>query len=277
MIRGAKRAKIIFHRVTGFIRVMPDFLIIGVSKGGTTSLYNYLIKNPCIAPALGKEVSFFDDNFSKGVLWYKTNFPTLITKYQIKKNHQYFLTGEAADYLYHPLAPKRINELIPEVKMIALLRNPIDRAFSHYWQSVRKGREMESFQEVIERQLSDESAFQKDSYLFETLNDLKINPLNAYLSAGIYVDRIKRFYDIFNKEQILIIKSEDLFVNPETTVNVVTNFLNIPKWNLTNYPKYNYYEDQPQLDSEIRQRLSEYYKPHNERLYSLLGISFDWN
>ena len=161
--------------------------------------------------------------------------------------------------------------------MIALLRNPIDRAFSHYWQSVRKGREMESFQEVIERQLSDESAFQKDSYLFETLNDLKINPLNAYLSAGIYVDRIKRFYDIFNKEQILIIKSEDLFVNPETTVNVVTNFLNIPKWNLTNYPKYNYYEDQPQLDSEIRQRLSEYYKPHNERLYSLLGISFDWN
>lgn len=277
MIRGAKRAKIIFHRVTGFIRVLPDFLIIGVSKGGTTSLYNYLIKNPCIAPALGKEISFFDDNFSKGVLWYKTNFPTLITKYQIKKNHQYFLTGEAADYLYHPLAPKRINELIPEVKMIALLRNPIDRAFSHYWQSVRKGREMESFQEVIERQLSDESAFQKDSYLFETLNDLKINPLNAYLSAGIYVDRIKRFYDIFNKEQILIIKSEDLFVNPETTVNVVTNFLNIPKWNLTNYPKYNYYEDQPQLDSEIRQRLSEYYKPHNERLYSLLGISFDWN
>lgn len=277
MIRGAKRVKIIFHRVTGFMRVLPDFLIIGVSKAGTTSLYNYLIKNPSIVKALGKEVSFFDDNFSKGISWYKTNFPTFITKNQVKKNHQYFLTGEAADYLYHPLAPKRINEIIPDVKMIALLRNPVDRAHSHYWQSVRKGRETASFKDVIEKQLSDETAFQKDSYLFETSKNLKINPLNAYLSGGIYADRIKRFYDVFNKEQILIIKSEDLFSNPETTVNNVTNFLKIPKWSLKNYPKYNYYKDQSPMDSEIRKRLREYYKPHNESLSSLLGVSFDWN
>ena len=96
-------------------------------------------------------------------------------------------------------------------------------------------------------------------------------------SGGIYEDRIKRFYDVFNKEQILIIKSEDLFSNPETTVNNVANFLKIPKWSLKNYPKYNYYKDQSAMDSEIRKRLREYYKPHNESLSSLLGVSFDWN
>ena len=98
---------------SGNFRVLPDFIIIGVQKSGTTSLYNYLIQHPNIYPAITKQPHYFDANFDKELTWYKSHFPTNFSKFFQKK----FRTGEAStDYINHPLVAKRMKKILPDVK-----------------------------------------------------------------------------------------------------------------------------------------------------------------
>ena len=119
----------------------PNFLIIGAQRCGTTSLYNYLIQHPQIVPSSKKEVHFFDLNFHLGQSWYEKHFP------EVSDN---ILTGEASPYyIFHPLCPKRIFDYDPSVKLIVILRNPIDRAYSHYRHIVRLGHEPLKFEDAL--------------------------------------------------------------------------------------------------------------------------------
>lgn len=109
----------------------PDFIIIGVQKGGTTSLYSYLTQHPQIAPATQKEIHYFDFNFDKSTDWYCSHFST-------SSEGEYLLAGEASPYyIFHPQVPQRIYDLFPQVKIIALLRNPVERAISHYYYYIK--------------------------------------------------------------------------------------------------------------------------------------------
>ena len=112
-----------FRRLTGPLRGMPSLLLIGTQKGGSTSLFNYLVQHPDVLPPLGKEVHYFDFNYGKGVNWYHGRFPY---RYQLGGGVR---TLDATPYyMMHPLAPERAAGLLPDVKLIAVLRNPIDRA-----------------------------------------------------------------------------------------------------------------------------------------------------
>lgn len=266
------KVKIFTYRLTGFIRPLPDFIIIGVPRAGTTSLYNYLTEHPSILPSLWKEVTFFSGNYNKGVTWYRSHFPLKLINKIINPKEK-FLTGEATpNYLYHPLVPKRIYKLIPNVKMILLLKNPVDRANSHYWQAVRKNCETLSFEEVIKKQMSIEPL--SDEELFFSKGT---GIAHQYISGGIYINRIKRYFEIFPHEQILILKSEDLYENPTKIMKIVYEFLNIPSWELKSLIKYNYHEDQKRMDNSLRKELVEYFKPHNEKLYKYLNKNFYWD
>ena len=123
------------------IRLMPEFIVIGAQRCGTTSLYAYLSSHPQVVPAIKKEVHFFDYNFGKGLDWYRSHFPRWTPM---------GVTGEATPYyMFHPNAAKRVYQVIPQTKLIMLLRNPIDRAYSHYHHEVRLGVESATFQEAI--------------------------------------------------------------------------------------------------------------------------------
>ena len=122
---------------------LPNFLIIGAQRCGTTTLYNQLVSHPDISPATTKELHYFDINFSKGIQWYKEQF------------NDERIIGEASPYyIFHPLCPKRIFDIIPEVKIIVLLRNPVERAYSHYWHEIRLGKENLSFEDAISEESS---------------------------------------------------------------------------------------------------------------------------
>src|SRR5437660_11101224 len=125
---------------SSWTRLLPDFLIIGTQKGGTTSLYNYLIEHPGIGPAYTKEIHFFNLNFSRGPAWYRAQFPSRLTRYYaeyIQKTP--YITGEASPYyLFHPQAPMRAARYVPKVKLLAILRNPVDRAYSQYQHQLRQ-------------------------------------------------------------------------------------------------------------------------------------------
>ena len=187
------------------------------------------------------------------------------------------MTGEAtANYIHHPRVPEIIKRDLPNVKLIVMLRNPIDRAFSQFFKQVKQGREEFSFESAIEKEESRVNG--ETEKMFADNNYYSLNYHNySYLTAGKYYDRLKLWFKQFPKDQIHVIKSEDFYEESNLIYNKTLEFLKLPKWELEKYQKHNYFLDKPDLKTETRQKLSEYFRPHNEKLYDLLGIDFEWN
>lgn len=259
--------------LTSPLRVMPNFLLIGAQKCGTTSLFHYLLRHPNIGKPLKKEIGFFSVRFYRGINWYKSFFPTPLSElYQ-----EHFITGEASTgYICHPHAPNRIARTIPQVKLIALLRNPVDRAYSHYYHTKRLGREDLAFEEAIAKENERvgwiEEKIREDEYYYHDNYHLY-----TYLSRGIYINQLKNWLGAFTKKQILVLRSEDLFSNPSAIVNQVFDFLELPNWEIEHYEQCNSNSYQSMIEPATRESLVEFYKTHNESLYKLLGINFDWD
>jgi hypothetical protein len=245
----------------------PDFLIIGAQKGGTTSLYRYLIKHPRIKWASRKEVHFFDRHYTKGMDWYRAQFP-------VKDNRSNFITGEATPaYIFHPLAAERISAEFPAVKLILVVRNPVDRAFSQYKMYVRKGLETRSFEQalaqerkMVEREKAKIVASGNKGYWSRE------HAYFSYASRGIYLDQIKHFMNYFDKKQLLVISSEDLMFKTEETVNVVLRFLELEEIAL---PQYSYYHvahnNEVVLNPETRNKLAAFFEEKNKELQTYIA------
>ena len=252
--------------------MLPDFLIIGAQKGGTTFLYNILRRHPYFKAAVKKEIHFFDSpRFQRGVDWYRTHFPQ-----QQQRNGQRVITGEASPYyLFYPRAARRVAETIPQVKLIALLRNPIDRAYSDYQHTLRQGYETLGFNEALD--LEEERLRGEKEKI---LTDEKYRSINyrrySYLSRGIYVDQLKEWHRYFDPEQLLILKSEDFFDHPSDTLERVVRLLGLPERDIEIRGGRNAGDYSEPMDSEIRRWLQKYYEPHNRRLYEYLGVDFRW-
>ncbi|MFX1501113.1 MAG: sulfotransferase [Promethearchaeota archaeon] len=267
-----------FRYITSPCRVLPDFIIIGASRSGTTSFYNYLIDHPYIEPAVYKEVRFFWAYFNRGVNYYKKFFPTVFHKiyhkYVLRKG---FLTFETSPYyMYHPHAVKRIYSMLPNVKLIIILRNPIDRAFSQYNGMVSSGYEKLTFEEAIkieEKRLEGELEKIINNEFYYSFNHRQL----SYLTSGIYIDQIKKIREFFPKEQILIINSEEFFNNPPKILKEVFKFLNIPDHRIREYKKYHSKTLNKKINAKTRNYLIDYFKLYNQQLYKYLGRAFDWD
>ena len=273
---------IFLHRkycsLTGGLHVLPDFYIIGTQKGGTSSLYDYLTEHPSIESCYSKEPSYFDRYYERGLNWYKINFPFKIQKFFMTKiRKKIFLTGEASvRYLDHPFTPERIKKITPNAKFIVLLRNPVSRSFSQYTRVKGNNREQLSFEDAFHN----ESKRTRDDF-----EKIFSNPLHyadsyftySYFERGIYVDKLKHWMKIFPKEQFLIIQSEIFFKNPSDTLNQVLDFLGLNHCVLNEYKIRGKVNKNKIFDLDFQKQLSDYFKPHNQRLYDFLGKKFDWD
>jgi len=244
----------------------PNFLIIGAQRCGTTSMYNYLIQNPRINSASSKEIHFFDNNFQKGLEWYLKQFPP---------EDSQIITGEATPYyIFHPLAPERISKNFPKVKIIILLRDPIKRAYSHYWHEKRLGFEKLSFVDAIK-----EETKRLEGEVEKILEDKKYYSFNhqnySYLKRGIYWEQIDRWYKLFPKENFCIIRSEDFYEKPQEIVNKTEIFLNVPIYSRRNFETFNK-GDYLDMDERTLAELKQFFKPHNEKLYKILNRNMNW-
>ena len=258
------------------MHVLPDFIIIGASRSGTTSLYEYLNQHPSIIRGVGKEIHYFDKNFDRGIKWYKSFFPTKRKKSKLEEKLKgKCLTGESTPrYLYHHHAPKRVLQLLPNVKLIVVLRNPIDRAYSRYEQQAAVGLEELSFEDAIEQEenriTDDMKKMEKDENFYSVYFYRK-----AYKTMGIYVNQLRRWFEYFPREQFLILKSEDLRSNPAQVYNQTIEFLGLPKHELDSFKAYRM-RKYPTLSEKTRDKLSNFFRQYNEQLYQLLGRNFDW-
>jgi hypothetical protein len=270
------------RRAVAGLRVLPDFVIIGAGKGGTTSLYHYLAQHPGVRGAIAKEIHFLDHNYALGTRWYRAHFPVHVpTALRVPGARRRWITGEATPYyLASPQAPLRMRRLCDrvgrEAAMIILLRNPVERAVSQY-QMVREeyGLEPLSFEEALdaeaERLRGEEARMLADEHYF-SLPHL----FHSYVARGLYARQIRRWLGLFPRERFLILQSEAFFAEPGRVFRTVTEFLALPAWTPRAFPPFNArgYE---KMDARTRQRLREVFEEPNRELFALIGQTFDWD
>ena len=251
---------------------LPQFLILGAQRSGTTTLYKWITQHPQILPGTEKEIHFFDRNYQNGVPWYRLHFPTR------RKLSSDRITGEATPYyLFHPRVPGRIRHVVPDVKMIALLRNPVDRAVSHYFREVHLGQEDRPIEEALrieESRLQPElEKMQKDEFYFSETHHRK-----SYKTRGLYAEQLKRYFDLFERRQLLVLSSEEYFTDPAKALHVIFSFLEINAGFLPHkvFPQEVAGRDLTVPDL-VYQALQKYFEPHNEILFQLLGRNLGWN
>ena len=263
-----------YYYLSSPFRVLPECFVIGVVRSGTTSLYHYLGQHPCIGSSAYDEIGYFDNNYHLGVNWYKSLFPTKFTKNKIIKKHGSFLTYDVTPfYIYNPLVARRISASFPRAKIISNLRNPIDRAYSNYILMYQDGDTTKTFEEMI--QIAMDEIEKNKAKLNDEVYIADIFYQNI-LARGFYADQLKIWFEKFQKKQILIIPSEDLALKPDQVLTKVFEFLDLPYFKIKDFTRQNRREYHPMKD-ETRKLLVEFYKPHNKKLFGMLGSKFDWD
>ena len=245
-----------YRRLTSRWRRLPDFVIIGAQKSGTSSLYYYLSQHPQLRMSVEKEIHYYNYylQHGKGLSWYKSFFPLRLRSHGKK-------TGEASpNYLYSETAPVELKKDISNVKLLVLLRNPIARAYSEYNMHVRQ-LNRKGFPASFEEAISND--------------DLSIEGSRLYLVRGLYAGRIKNWLKHFSRDQFLFIKSEDFFQDPKKILEDVYEFLEIDKVYPANL-KPQQVGSYPELSTETRAELNNYFEKSNHELVELLGDSFRW-
>lgn len=249
---------LVWRLTTSPLRPLPDFLIIGAARAGTTSLYEYLQASPGFAPARRKETHFFDTLYNWGPLVYRHFFPLSARRSGIKT-----ADGTPAP-LYYPELPPRIVDMLPEALFIALLRDPVERAYSHHQLNYRRGYETLGFEDAL---AAEESRLASG----ESLSVRQ----HCYFNRGLYAEQLQRWYRHVEPSRIMVLPSERLFTEPHKTVEAVCDWLGIPDPIGLNPTIYNAVPAAP-MQSATRQRLAELYAPYNAALFELLGEKFAW-
>ena len=261
------------YALTGPIRSLPDFIIIGTARSGSTSLYYNICQHPCVLSAAYDELGYFDSNFHLGLNWYRSLFPTLFSKWIVKQKKQFAITGEDTPfYIWNPLVAKRILKILPKIKLIVVLRNPVDRAYSNYHLGIRAGSENLSFEDAIQIELKKLNEINDE---FEH-NVEKYTIPRSYIAKGFYANQLKIWLELFNSEQLIIISTEDLESNPQVTLDKIYDFLKIPK-NHKLIPEKQKKASYPKMKNETREFLIDLYKKNNAELFTMIGQKFDWD
>lgn len=273
-----KGCKAIFEarRISGAARAMPHFIVIGAQKSGTSSIFSYLKQHPQIVRPIFKEPYFFDRHYDRGLTWYGCNFPSCGTIDRLNDRHgRKHLTFEAtATYIFDADVPLRISRDIAARKFILLLRNPVERAISAYRHAKRMGRETRGLAQALDADLR----------YFEAENKWKKGlgpepagepPRPTYVRRGIYHEAVSRWQHVFSPPEILVIQSETMFADPQTTMKRVFEFLELPQSDQIDFEPQNVGGDGTS-DMEARAVLQDFYRPHNAELSRIIGAPMTW-
>ena len=264
-------------RLTAGRRMLPGFLVIGGKRCGSTSLFEYILRHPAVlAPRVTKGTHYFDVNYPRGRTWFRSKFPTVGAADRLADRLGVEpLTGEASPYyLSHPCAPGRIAAALPQPRLIAVLRNPVERAWSHYRYSVQQGFEDLPVDEALDRE-AERLAGEEDR--------LRRDPDYAgfsfrhygYFARGLYARHLTAFYDLFPAEHVLVLRSEDLFASPHAVMDHVFDFLALPPTPIGPLPVYKAGLVQSEMPVRVRKRLEEAYADPIRELRALAGVDFE--
>ena len=256
-------------KATAFARIAPSFLVIGAQRSGSTALYRYLAAHPRILPPLRKEVHWFDFQYAKGRAWYLAHFPGIHRRIAGDRRA---ITFEASPYyMVHPLAPERVRAFNPDMKLIAILRDPADRAFSHFHHETRRGVETLPFEEAIaaepERLAGAEREMRRAPHYYSHAHHHF-----SYIDRGRYARHLEPWLRHFPRDHLLVLRSEELFEAPEPVMHRVFGFLGLPSHRVpAGSGRRRSYASYTPMEPRLRRRLRQCFAGDQERLERLLG------
>lgn len=262
---------------SGGARVLPDFVIVGAQKAGTTSLFAYLAQHPRIAEPTSKEVHYFDYNYHRGQNWYRGHFPRAEEMARLAGEQDgAMLTFEASPYyMYHPLAIERMAADLPAPKAVAMLRDPIARAYSHYWHEHNKGQDDLSLEEAIAqepRRLQGEEERIREQPDYRSYAHQHF----SYIGRSRYAPQVERLYRVLGRENVCLVKSEAFFADPATETERVFGFLGLPRADGIDYAPRNVGAYDDEIPVETRRHLRDLFDADYRRLREIAGPEFDW-
>jgi hypothetical protein len=259
-------------------RMLPGFLIVGAERCGTTSLWDALRQHPAMFSAVlpRKELHYFDYQYTHGRDWYQSHFPLkLRASLAARRTGAAPVAFEASPYyMFHPLAPERINRDLPGVKVLAMLRDPVSRAYSSYVLRVGRGYETESFERALE--LEESRLAGEVERLIADPSYVSFNHRHfAYRTRGQYAEQLERMEKLFGRERIHVVESADFFTDPAAVYDGVLDFLGLPHYQHPVFERPSTRSRSPIADS-TRRALEEHFRPHDERLAAWLGREPSW-
>ncbi|MGH9156428.1 MAG: sulfotransferase family protein [Acidimicrobiales bacterium] len=274
-------ARLTGRQVVDSHRPLPDFLVIGAQRAGTSSLYKWLEAHPNVVASLRKETEYLSARWDKGEGWYRGHFPSRLRRSaEASLRGRQITTFEASpNYLFHPQAPARAAGLLPDARLVALLRDPVERAFSQYQHEVRAGREDLSFEEALDRE-PDRLAGEEERMAADAGYRSFEWERHSYAARGRYAPQLRRWMEGYPPERLLVVHSADLYTDTEATYLRILAFLGLPAWTPAGFGNHSYVGAPPgagRIDDATRQRLAAAFADDNRRLYELVGSDFGWS
>jgi Sulfotransferase domain len=248
---------------TGRWRALPDALVIGAQRAGTSSLYRWLGAHPGVAPSFRKEVEYFSRYWARGEGWYRAHF-------EVRAGRRHLRFEATPDYLFHPLAAGRAASVLPDARIVVLLRDPVERAWSQYRHMVRLGYETLAFADALAaegpRCAADVAALAADPD-----HEAKDLLRYSYAARGHYADQLARWRAVYPEDRILLLRSADLFGDPPGAYATVLAFLGLDPWtppafrNVSTMPGRG---TAPAMDPAARERLEAEYAADDRTLWA---------
>jgi O-antigen/teichoic acid export membrane protein len=265
-----------YGMATAAARPLPEFLVIGTKRGGTTSLAAYLHDHPDVAPMFPrrsgpKGVRYFDDHYAMGPRWYRSHFPSV----RARRGSPPKIAGEAtAHYLFDPRAPARAADLVPDAKIVVLLRDPVERAFSHHRERTRQGVETLAFEDALAAE-DERLAGELDRMLADPAYVSFRREHFSYRSQGCYVEYLPAWIERFGRDRVLVLVSEEFYEDPAREYHRTLSFLGLPPHDPT-YEAHNYHPLTRPMDPRTRDDLASFFAPYTRDLRSFLDRELPW-
>jgi hypothetical protein len=271
----SRKAYVRFGQATAGRRLRPGFIMMGASRAGTTSLFRGLSGHPqVLRPAVNKGVRYFDLNYTRGWDWYMGHFPMTRTAERAAHGGAPMAFEASGYYVFHPFAPERIARDLPDTKLVVMLRDPVERAYSAWKHESARGFEWETFERALEledERLEGEVERMARDATYESFCHRHL----SHRSRGEYVDQLERILQVVPREQLHIMQSEAFFVAPQEEFTALTRFLGLSDHAPKSFEVHNARPSSP-MPADVRRQLEEHFAPYDARLEALLGEPLRW-
>ena len=273
----ARQASVLAGRVTPGWHMTPDVLICGAQRCGTTSMYQALRRHPAVLrPTLAKGVHYFDIDYARGMDWYRAHFPLRAQAALVRRRtgHRASTFESSPYYLFHPLVAGRIARDLPDVRVLILLRDPVERAYSAHTHELARGYETEPFERALE--LEDERlAGEQERLVADPTYRSHAHQHQAYVHRGFYIEQVRRMTEAVGPDRVHVVDAEDFFADPEPVWRGVTSFLSLPDAAAPAFAKHNARPRSP-MPASLRRRLTDDYQDSDRQLAEWWGRTPSW-